>query len=264
MRRTALMLSAAVAVVAACETPTVARMGQIDLRLTDAPSDTLSSATVWISKVYLAGGDSGRVVISDTAAVYDLLSLQGGVTAALGSKSIPVGDYEQLRLVVDSADVVLKPGLTFADGSTSQTLRVPSGMQTGIKVSFAGPIHVAPGETDLVVDFDVARSFVFMGTSGKPDGILFKPVIHASTQDVAGSISGTSLPDTAHAHLFAISGSDTVATTTPDSAGAYSLWFLPPGTYAVADQATGFKTQTQTVTVGAAEHVTGVNFTLAP
>ncbi len=240
------------------------RLGQVSVRLTDAPNPGIASADVWVSRVYLVGGDSG-VNISTTPAQYDLLSLQGGVTTLLGSSLIPVGDYEQLRLVVDSARITLAGSATFSDGSNTRTLKVPSGMQTGIKVNFGGPVHVAPGQTTLVVDFDASRSFVFTGSGSSPTGALFTPVLHGTAQDVAGSVSGTVSPDTAHAQLVAIAGAaDTVATTAADSTGTYSLMFLPPGSYTVAAKATGFTTATQAVTVGSAQHVTGVNFTLAP
>ena len=238
------------------------QMGHVSVRLTDAPLAGVASAMVWVSQVYLV---PGKFVISSTPVSYDLLDLQSGVTASLGDANIPVGDYEQLRLVVDSAVLTLADGSTFSDGSSTKTLKVPSGMQTGIKVNFGGPIHVAPGETDLVVDFDVSRNFVFLGMSSHPTGVLFKPVLHGSTQDVAGSISGTSSPASANGKLFAILGSDTVTTALADpQTGAYTLWFLPPGSYTVADSASGFKTSTKSVTVGSTEHVTAVDFTLSP
>jgi hypothetical protein len=238
------------------------QLGQMSVRLTDAPNPGIASAMVWVSRVSLVGGGA-PVDISTTPTQYDLLSLQGGVTAALGSALIPVGDYEQLRLVVDSARITLAGSATFSDGSNTRTLKVPSGMQSGIKVNFSGPVHVAPGQTVLVVDFDASRSFVFTGSGASPNGALFKPVLHATAQDVAGSVSGVVTPDSAHAHVFAISGAaDTVASTSADSTGAYSLRFLAPGSYTIAAAATGFKSATQPVTVGAAQNVTGVNFAL--
>lgn len=242
--------------------------GYVTVRLTDAPpgSVPVQSATVWISRVELVGGDSmssPHFVVSDTPAVYDLLNLQGGVSALLGSDSIPVGSYEQLRLIVDSGEVTIGPGVTFSDGSTTKSFKVPSGMQTGIKVNFGGPVQVHPGEQVLVVDFDVSRSFVFTGPSGGPFKALFKPVLHGTVSNVAGSIAGTSSPDTLHAQLFAILGTDTVATALADTmTGAYKFWFLAPGTYTVSDTAPGYKNATQTVTVGPGQDVTGVDFTL--
>ena len=262
MTRPTIAALATLCAIAACnEGP---QLGRVSVRLTDAPAPGIASAVVWVSSVSLVGGGA-PVDITTTPAQYDLLSLQGGVTALLGSSLIPVGDYEQLRLVVDSARITLAGSATFSDGSNTRLLKVPSGMQTGIKVNFGGPVHVAPGQTTLVVDFDASRSFVFTGSGAAPTGAIFKPVLHATAQDVAGSVSGTVAPDTAHAHLFAIAGaSDTVASTAADSSGAYMVMFLPPGSYTIAAVATGFKSATQAVTVGPAQHVTGVNFTLAP
>jgi Domain of unknown function (DUF4382) len=249
----------------ACATGTGPQLGRLVVRLSDAPAPALSSANIWISSVYLIGSDGSRFTITDSAGVFDVLSLQGGVTALLGDDSIPPGDYTSLHLIVDSARVTLAGGLLFSDGTDSRMMKVPSGPQTGLKVNFGGPIHVAPGETDLVVDFDVARSFVFQGPDTRPHGVLFKPVLHGVVMDQSGSIAGTSTPPAGLGMLFAITGSDTVASAAADATtGAYTLMFLPPGTYTVADSstATGGNAPSQTVTVGAGEHVTGVDFTL--
>ena len=261
--RRAMFAVAALIGLAACESTGTA-VGTVRLHLTDGPGPAIASATVWVSRAELVPGGSGGVLVTDVPQAFDLLSLQGGVTALLATATIPAGDYSQLRLVVDSARVTLADGGTFADGSSEAVLKVPSGMQTGIKVNFSGPVHVAPGETDIVIDFDVARSFVFTGGSA-PSGASFKPVIHASAMDVAGSISGTSLPVEARGKLLAIMGTDTVARSLADTlTGDYTLHFLPPGTYTVADSAVGYQVATQVVVVGPAQHVTGVNFTLVP
>src|SRR5712691_1168540 len=256
--------------VAACNGTTSPGMGQLNVSLTDAPLAGVASAIVSITKVYLIGGGASgpRFTISDTPKDYDLLTLQNGVTTLLGSASIPVSDYTQLRLVVDHATVTLAPGMTFSDGSTSKTVKVPSGMETGIKVDFDGPVNVHPGQTDLVVDFDLSRNFVFTGSPSSPTGVLFTPLLRATVMDVAGSIAGTSSPAAAKARLFAImttaSGPVTVASAVADATtGDYMLRFLPPATYTVADTAAGYKKATMTVTVGTAQNVSGVNFTLS-
>lgn len=160
----------------------------VSLYLTDAPSDQIASAQVWISQAYLVGGGGDaeettpRFTISDTPQQYDLLQLQDGVTALLGSDLIPVGDYAQLRLVVDSAQVTLVDGVTFADGSTSRSLKVPSGAQSGIKVVFAAPVHIDPAGADVVVDFPVAENFVLQGPASNPLGVLFTPTLRGTIQ----------------------------------------------------------------------------------
>jgi len=168
---------AGAAILVACDA-TGPRMGQVDVRLQDGPAN-IASATVWVSKVYLVG-EQGRFTITETPAQYDLLSLQNGVTALLGSALIPVGSYEQLRLVVDSARVTLASGNTFSDGTTEKTLKVPSGDTSGLKVNFAGPVMVDPGHTTVTVDFDVSQSFIFQGNASMPNGVLFTPVLHGS------------------------------------------------------------------------------------
>lgn len=242
--------------------------GTLSVRLTDAPIDNVQSAQVWISKVYLIGGAdtvSSRITITSTPQQFELLSLQNGVTAALGSAVIPVGSYTQMRFVVDSAKVTLKAPLTFADGSFSKMLVVPSGMQTGVKINFQSAVQVTPGETILVADFDVSRSFVFTGVKTAPTGAIFKPVLNATVQNVAASIAGIVTPASSKASLAAIAASgDTVATTMADTlTGVYKLRFLAPGAYTVSvlGTATGSTLAgRKSVTVRAAQDTTGVNF----
>ncbi|MFC1572161.1 DUF4382 domain-containing protein [Candidatus Eisenbacteria bacterium] len=162
--------------------------GEATLRivLTDEPTDLLDSAMVTISRVYLVpgGADSAFVDLlpdTDPPMTYDLLTLQDGVEAFLAEKPVPADSFAQLRLVVDEATVSLADGYMFRDGTTSSTLHVPSGQQSGIKVHLAEPI-VVTGDSMLVVvvDFDVNDNFVIQGNPDAPagiQGILFTPVL---------------------------------------------------------------------------------------
>ena len=110
------------------------QVGTLTVRLADAPGEEIESAVIWTSGVSVVGADGIQVISTDTA-TYDLLALQGGVTAALGSAEIPVGTYNQLRLMVDSAQVTLKSPVTFTSGSPTASLKVPSGSESGLKVN---------------------------------------------------------------------------------------------------------------------------------
>lgn len=170
-----------------CESPTNGGMGTVQLYLAsttagdlissavvaDPPLVAVSAARVWISRVELAPGGHVIVDYGDLPQDFDLLELDGGVATWLGDASIPVGEYEQLRLIVHHASV------TVAE-EPFDNLRVPSGMQTGVKVNFGEPLHIEPGVTALVAVFDVSRSFVVQGPPTAPRGVSFKPVIHAS------------------------------------------------------------------------------------
>jgi hypothetical protein len=285
---------AAAALVSACSSTEPASSARLVVRLADGPGQQVESATVLISSVYLVPGTdpSGAhipVATFDPPREYELTALQNGVSALLGETTVDPGDYSQLRLVVDHAEVTLKAPLTFPDGSSSITLMTPSAQQTGIKVNFDAPVHVEPGVTVLVVDFDVGRNFVFTGPPSAPTGMLFTPVLHATAMDIASTISGTvgPVPWTAddHVTVFAqiplngdpnATDSTIVATATPDlTTGAYTLRYLDPRVnlttpFTVYVTAVGFTHSTPPYTTvdmpntSGANTVTDVNFTLAP
>ena len=172
---------------------------KVQVQITDAPSDYIQSAEVWVSRVYLQGGPGhtadttdastgGRVdLFNNPAAPFrvDLMALRAGVVANLtDSVAVESGDYHQLRIVVDSAKVTLKAGYTFQSGGVTSTLKIPSGSTSGIKVQLAKPVESDDGEVNSVlVDFDVNESFVIQGAVNAPfQGITFKPVIKGKSR----------------------------------------------------------------------------------
>jgi hypothetical protein len=258
-------------VLAACngsDTTSPPGTGTVEVRLADAPADDFQSATIFVSQVYLVGQGVGarEELIADTKASFDLLTLQNGVTTLLANSEVEAGGYAQLRLVVDSAVVVLASGRTFADGSTWASLRVPSGSESGLKVNLNSPVSVRASETTtLLVDFSVDRSFLFQGPGNQPTSVMFRPVLHALDLNTAGTIRGTVSPFGVYGNVYAITGTDTTQTTFIDSGGSYALRFLPPGTYTVSAVAAGFDVAISSpVTLAAAESQLGVNLTLLP
>ena len=154
---------------------------QVRVMLTDAPSDLIASAKVTISRVYLVGDDDASVdlrLASDPPLTFELLDLRNGLQTLLADHAVPARHYGQLRMVVDAAEVTLVDGATFSDGTRTKALKVPSGMQSGIKVQLAEPITADAGELTIVtVDFDVADNFVLQGPSDAPNGVIFTPVL---------------------------------------------------------------------------------------
>jgi hypothetical protein len=261
--------------------------------LTDAPSDYIDSAWVDIGAVELIpAGEGGPVTLAvdGTDGFIDLLDLQGAATALLAHADVPAGDYKQLRLIVEDARVALVEGYEFNDGSTSKSLFVPSGAQTGIKLNLAGsggedddgPVTLAAGETVLVLDFDVNQSFVIQGDPETPagiNGVLFTPTIRVVAQDVAASISGTVTTTVEGASVAGLvvtaeptdEGSleeyqSSTGTAVTDEDGAYTIHFLVPGAYEVSiDEAgEGLIAEPAEVSVELenAEEETGVDFAL--
>lgn len=164
---------------------------RIRVLITDAPADYIESADVTISRVYLVPADGSTPVdllpASASPVTYDLMELRNGVEALLADNLAPAGEYSQLRLIVDDATVTLIPGLTFNDGTMTRTLKVPSGMETGIKVETQDPIDLGDGLlTIVVVDFDVDANFVLQGNPATPaglNGVIFTPVLHEKSRD---------------------------------------------------------------------------------
>ena len=216
-------------------------IGRLLIKVTDAPFpiDNIESATVTITKVELRkAGDcipdgNPFIVVSENPMDFNLLELRNGVTADLADIEIPAGTYNLVRLYVDQASLVLKDGGSF-------DVKVPSGKQTGIKIFVRPEVTVAGGLTsELLIDFDLSRSFIMRGNPDKPSGIngfIFKPVLRAVNNSTAGRIEGT-VTDTvnlkiADAEIW-VEKDSVIATSYTDDTGRYAIIGIPAGTYSV-------------------------------
>ena len=161
------VLAAALALTAACavdpteESSTSPRDPKIQVLLTDAPGDFES---VWVNIASVAIESGGEwLTLTEEPQRFDLLTLQNDVTAALGDAALQPGMYGQLRLLVDTASVVI-------DGAESP-LQIASGAQTGIKIDLDQMIE-ADTTYSLTLDYDAHKS---VKTTGQ--GFLMTPVI---------------------------------------------------------------------------------------
>ncbi len=163
--------------------------GTLSLSLTDAAVDGLKAVYVTIDKVqvHLGGNESAPAnwkTVSDVGngRTYNLLELVNGMRSDLGLTDLEAGRYTQMRLVLgrspDGGINILSRRHPFANYVITDTdvlheLKVPSGFQTGIKIVHGFTIE-ENGTTELVLDFDAARSVVRAGASGN---WLLKPTI---------------------------------------------------------------------------------------
>jgi hypothetical protein len=209
-----------------------AGVGHVTVHLTDAPGDydAVNIVITGVSVRRTEGGTESWEDLSLQAGTFDLLQLQNGVLTTLALGDVPVGHYDQIRLIIGEGSNVVVDGVSYP-------LTIPSGTQSGLKL--IGSFDVVEGENrDLVLDFDAAKSIHRTG-NGK---YMLHPtvrftvggVVNPPPADTTGSITGRTLPAGTAAIVFAIQGSDTLRTTTNDSQGVFTLEPLLAGTYNVA------------------------------
>lgn len=207
-------------------------MGSMTVEMTDAPIESADAVHVFIEQVEVqaqdAVGGSGWVVLNEPRQRYDLLELVNGATAVIGTRELEPGTYDQIRLVLSEGENSI-----VVDG-VEHDLKVPSGAQTGIKLNINAEIQ--PGiEYVLLLDFDASRSVVAAGQPGNPVQYLLKPVIMAKEKAITGSIAGEVDPAEAQPVIYAITGSDTLASTIADtSSGSFKLVGLEEDTYTIS------------------------------
>jgi hypothetical protein len=244
--------------------PSAPQMGKLTVQLTDAPFSigSVDRADIFVVRVEgslldAANSDAapedandpskGFVTIASPNASYNLMDLQNGTTANLGQATLPTGSYRSFRLILDTdaSSVTLTDG-TVLNGNSKPGIKWPSAGQTGIKIVLSQPIDVTENGTVMVLDFDLGHSFVLRGHTITQNGLLFKPVIRATAQDITGSVSGSVRADSANGDPVAdatvevlrpgtalddTSPDSIVRSGTSDDTGAFTLEFVPPGTY---------------------------------
>lgn len=99
-----------------------------------------------------AGDSLGWITVSEPNATYDFLDLVNGVSAELANAFVDPGRYTQLRLVLAETNEIIFDG-------TSESLTVPSGTETGVKLS--ADLKLEAGETlTVTIIFDAATSVI--------------------------------------------------------------------------------------------------------
>lgn len=139
--------------------------GSMLVKLTDAPA-TYREVNVEITSVEVNLEDKGWMTLSARKGVYNLVSLANNVTAVLADDTkLPAGKVNQVRLMLGTHNSI-------ATDAGSFPLKVPSGIQTGIKINTDTDIQPLK-QTEVVLDFDASQSVV-----EESEGVFsLKPVI---------------------------------------------------------------------------------------
>lgn len=220
--------------------------GSLRVALTDAPACGYDEVNVTVVRVDVhrsseaTDTDSGwQSLVLDPPRRVDLLTLTNGVLEELGTTTLSVGTYTQLRLVLaaNSAQDPMANSLV-PTGQNEVPLQTPSAQQTGLKI----PVNlvVEEGEmADVVLDFDACKSVVRAGNSGR---YLLKPVLTAIPRVDNGALSVqghlTALPPSGAAVSLQQDGLVARATVT-DAQGRFLLSPVPAGNYDLVITAEG-------------------------
>ena len=169
--------------------------GVLSLSITDAPPKLGENVTgVYISVIGIEYNYDGNWTDATefVPQTFNLLELQNGNSLHLGDFTLPPGEYSEIRFKLDAPvegeTLKSNPGcyITYADADPDP-LFVPSGSTSGYKGK--GDFNItANAQISVMADFDVQKSIVVAGKSGK---YLLKPVIRLVVNELSGGIQGT-------------------------------------------------------------------------
>jgi len=259
--------------------------GLLQVGITDAAAD-FASVVVSIREVQvvpadLVGKNDGPfpVVVSFAPSlVINIMDLQYQ-QQLLGEGQIPVGQYGQVRLVLDRNPEIGDPVnyVTYEGAEeTKVPLKTPSGQQSGLKI--LGQFEVVAGQINaIVLDFAPSKAVVTAGQSGqtllKPTGIRITQV--EEILESYGCIVGTVMPElawpTALVSVIPVGESAPVARGSVSPEDGSFRACVEPGNYYLVVTADGYQTYNSSLlvtpvmyAVGAGSEVDAAEIVLAP
>jgi Domain of unknown function (DUF4382) len=273
-------IAAAVLALAGCSTYETgpagpARDGKTAVFLTDAPFpfDRIRRVDIHVDEIALSPqADTSEglptwVTVARPERTFNLLDLQNGTTALLGEADVPPGQYRAVRVTFDPD----RSGMTDRDGGHPAIDWQAKGDAPSLFSMVEEPMAIDENGEDIVIDFDVGRSFL---PDSSTSGFLFIPFLRAITRAGSGSIEGNlvnaetgdPIPLAAVSIHYAFDTASVLgpllSTSRTNESGAFKASFLRPGRYTVLpeDLVRGTSGPTRTVEVKAGETVEAGEF----
>lgn len=213
------------------------------------PFDSVGSVNLYVSRIeasaqFDTSGPGNWVEVAAPQKTFDLLTLQQGTTANLGAGVLDAGQYAAIRMTID----VDKSSIKYPNGADAVVHWPGSGNgEITIYALVEEPVSVAASGAQIVIDFDVGRSFLYNLFGVREFHMI--PVLRAVNSAATGSIEGTvtATPNVgppytvANANVTVFGGNPNAAAATwyvvatghTDAQGHYKVAFLRPDTYIV-------------------------------
>ena len=218
--------------------PKNTQMGDSNLEhlgnLTFKESNTIDNIFLHIIKILIKSVPSSKnngsfqdekwLTLMEKDTLINFFKLINGQTAFLGETEIPVGKYNQLRIIIGNGSSVEISGKTYS-------LKIPSGSQTGIKINLNSSINedtislFKDGIIKLFLNFDISKSLKSTG-----HGYLLKPHFKIFNGNSSGTIQG--IIENQNYLITAVAKNYTTSTY-PDING-YFKFILPFGKYKIS------------------------------
>jgi hypothetical protein len=166
--------------------------GKTAVFLTDAPFpfDRIARVDIHISDIGLSPqadtsqGPPGWITVARPDRAFNLLDLQNGATALLGEADVPPGQYRAVRVTFDPS----RSSMTDTDGGHPPINWQAKGDTPVLFGLVEEPMAIGENGADVVIDFDVGRSFL---ADPAANGFRFIPFLRAITRAGSGAIERT-------------------------------------------------------------------------
>jgi hypothetical protein len=262
------------AAIACSDAATTGGSGRTRVYLTDSPFPfgTITQVNVYIARIEASASTdtsgvnpASWVTIATPERTFNLLDFQGGAAALLGEADLPADQYAAVRVVINTA----RSSVVRIGGSPA-TVHWPISGDLSLYALVEQPLAVTGAGAQIVLDFDVGRTFLDDGAGG----FYFSPVIRAVNEAATGSITGTvtttsiegdTIPFVNAAVTVSRQVGTQLSTNVPlgtghsDAQGHYTVAYLPAGSYVVAGVDPAFPQRvgvgSGVVTIGGQTHV---------
>ena len=262
------------AAIACSDAATTGGSGRTRVYLTDAPFPfgTITQVNVYIARIEASASTdtsgvnpASWVTIATPERTFNLLDFQGGAAALLGEADLPADQYAAVRVVINTG----RSSVVRIGGSPA-TVHWPISGDLSLYALVEQPLAVTGAGAQIVLDFDVGRTFLDDGAGG----FYFSPVIRAVNEAATGSITGTvtttsiegdTIPFVNAAVTVSRQVGTLLSTNVPlgtghsDAQGHYTVAYLPAGSYVVAGVDPAFPQRvgvgSGVVTIGGQTHV---------